>query len=277
MGEQFRIFDRRRVRRRRDRAAAVFARHDFLFRAAVERLSDRLLDVKRQFPCALVLGCGSGVAEAFGAQRATETSAKIGTLIEADVSIAMCAAAKRAGAGGCVLAADEEFLPFADSSFDLVVSVLGLHWVNDVPGALVQILRALKPDGLFLGALLGAETLFELRQSLLLAETEIEGGVSPRLSPLIDVRDAGQLLQRAGFALALVDRERIAVSYPDPFALMRDLRGMGETNALITRRKTFSRRATFRRAAEIYAERFGGSDGRIGASFELLMLSGWRA
>ena len=171
--------------------------------------------------------------------------------------------------------ADEEALPFAPGSLDLVVSALALQFVNDLPGALIQIRRALKPDGLFLGALIGGESLTELRQAFAAAETEIEGGVSPRVAPFVDLRDLGALLQRAGFALPVTDVDHVIVRYASPLDLMHDLRRMGAGNALAERRRTPLRRATLQRMMKIYAERFAGADGRIVATFEILWLSGW--
>jgi SAM-dependent methyltransferase len=166
-------------------------------------------------------------------------------------------------------------LPFADGALDLVVSALALQFVNDLPGTLMQIRRTLKPDGLFLGALLGGETLTELRQSFAAAESEVEGGASPRVAPFADLRDAGALLQRAEFTLPVADVERLTVRYGSAFDLMRDLRRMGATNALYARRRAPLRRATLLRMAEIYAERFADPDGRVRASFEIIWLSGW--
>lgn len=260
------IFDRTAVRRHRERAAAGFGDHDFLFREVAERLADRLADVTHRFPVALDLGCRTGVLGAVLQDRGG-----IETLIRTDLSPAMAA---RAGRPAVVV--DDERLPFAAESLDLVASVLGLHWTNDLPGALLQIREALRPDGLFLAALFGGDTLRELRQVLMQAEIEIEGGASPRLSPFVDVRDAGALLQRAGFALPVVDSDLITVTYPDALALMRDLRGMAESNALIARRKSFSRRTTLLRAAALYAERFAAPDGRIPASFQIVTLTGWK-
>jgi len=171
---------------------------------------------------------------------------------------------------------DEEQLPHFEAQFDLIVSNLALHWVNDLPGALIQANRALKPDGLFQAAVLGGETLHELRSCLMDAELEISGGVSPRVSPMVDLRDAAGLMQRAGFALPVVDTDRITVTYEDAFRLMSDLRGMGEANAVLERRKSFTPRGLFLRAAQIYADRFAGPDGRIPATFEVLYLHGWR-
>jgi SAM-dependent methyltransferase len=179
------------------------------------------------------------------------------------------------GEAGLLVVGDEEMLPFRPESFDLAVSLLALQGVNDLPGALVQARRALKPDGLFLGCLLAGATLTELRQAFAAAEAEVEGGISPRVAPFADVRDLGGLLQRAGFALPVADVEAVTVRYPDPFALMRDLRAMGLTNALVHRRKTPLRRATLLPAAAIYAERFADADGRLRATFELAWLSGW--
>jgi NADH dehydrogenase [ubiquinone] 1 alpha subcomplex assembly factor 5 len=266
MADSMLVFDRRVVRAHRDRAAARLADHDFLFREAADRLADRLLDFKRTFPIALDLGCHNGILGQILRGRGG-----IETLIQADLSPAMAGRVM-----GLRLAADEEALPFAAESFDLVMSVLSLHWVNDLPGALLQIRRCLKSDGLFLACLLGGGTLVELRDALLHADAELEQGASPRVSPFADLRDAGALLQRAGFALPVVDGERIGVTYPHALALMRDLRGMGESNALHDRRKYLSRRETLARAAAIYAERHAERSGRIEASFQLLTLTGWR-
>jgi NADH dehydrogenase [ubiquinone] 1 alpha subcomplex assembly factor 5 len=173
-----------------------------------------------------------------------------------------------------VVVGEEEFLPFAPGSFDLVLSLLNLHWVGDLPGALVQIRHALKPDGLFLAVMFGLGTLAELRECLLQAESEIHGGAGPRISPFADLRDGAGLLMRAGFALPVADAETLRVTYPDALALMRDLRGMGETNALTTRPQRFAGRALFARAAALYCERHG-NEGRVPAQFQLLFLTGW--
>ena len=268
MEERIEVFDRRAVRRHRERAAPVLGAHDFLLRDVAGRLAERLDDVTRRFPLALDLGCHDG---ALGRALAGHNS--IETIIQADLSPAMASLA--AGGGNPALAADEEALPFTEDAFDAVFSLLSLHWVNDLPGALVQVRRALKPDGLFLAALLGGETLKELRAALLEAEIEVEGGAGPRVSPFADVRDLGALLQRAGFALPVADVDEIQVSYPDAFKLMADLRGMGEANAVADRRKGFSRRATLMRAAALYAERHVGPDGRLPATFQVVYLTAW--
>lgn len=171
--------------------------------------------------------------------------------------------------------ADEEALPFADGSLDLAVSALALQFVNDLPGTLIQIRRALKPDGLLLAALLGGDTLIELREAFAEAEAEIEGGVSPRVAPFADVRALGALLQRAGFALPVVDSDRLTVRYDSVFGLMRDLRRMGATNILRERRRRPLKRATLAKMAEVYARRFADADGRLRATFEVAWLSGW--
>jgi SAM-dependent methyltransferase len=264
------------VRAHRERAARRFADHDFLFREAAERLCERLDDVSRVFPRALDLGARTGVLAPLLAPRGG-----IETLIHCDLSPAMMRAARarpcgREGPSRAVVVADEEFLPFAEGSFDLIVSCLALHWTNDLPGALVQARRALKPDGLFLAALLGGETLVELRQALLDAELAETGGAGPRVSPFADLRDAAALLQRAGFALPVADSDTITVEYDNALDLMRDLRGMGEANAVVERRKDFSRRSTLLRAAAIYEDRFGKpATGRMPATFQILTLTAW--
>lgn len=260
------VFDRRAVRRHRDRAAAGFANHDFLKREVVERLADRLLDVRRRFPAALDLGSHDGLFARMVGDRGG-----IAWTVSCDLSDRFAGAAP-----GPAIVADEEFLPFRADSFDLAVSALSLHWVNDLPGALLQIRRALKPDGLFLACLPGAGTLRELREAWLAAEAELEGGAGPRVSPFVELRDAGHLLQRAGFALPVADAETLTVTYPNALALMRELAAMGESNALRLRRPGPTRRDTLARAAAIYESRFGGPDGRIPATFELVFLSGWK-
>ena len=259
-------FDRVQLRRRRDRAAANFAAHSFLAQEVSARLAERLGDIKRHFPLAVELGCRNGCL-------AAELSGLNGIerLIQCDLSPAMAASA----AGPYRVVADEEWLPFANASLDLVISALSLHWVNDLPGALIQIRRALRPDGLFLGAIFGGDSLTELRQSLARAESEVEGGISPRISPFVEIRDLGALLQRAGFALSVVDSDTINVSYPDALALMRELRGMGESNVLRERRAGFTRRSTLLAAAEHYRDMFGDDSGRIPATFQVLYLAGW--
>jgi SAM-dependent methyltransferase len=265
MAGAIKVFDRGAVRRHRERASAHFAEHGFLVAEVAERLADRLSDVTREFAEALDLGCHSGQLAA-----ALKGRGGIGRLVQADLAEAMV---RRAS--GPRLVCDEELLPFAPASFDLILSALSLHWVNDLPGALAQIARCLRPDGLFLGALLGGETLTELRQALIAAELEEEGGASPRVSPFVELRDAGQLLQRAGLALPVVDSDTITVTYGDALELMDELRGMGESNAALDRRHAVTRRATLLRAAELYRERFAHGDGRLPATFQVLTLTAW--
>jgi len=272
--ERILIFDRAALRHRRERAAAGFDAYDFLVAEVADRLGDRLEDVKRSFPRALDLGCHAGTfAGVVGARGGIET------LVQADLAPAM---ARRAAAVASavphrpVVAADEEFLPFAERSFDLAVSGMALHWTNDLPGALLQINHALKPDGLFLGALPGGETLHELRHALLLAESELEGGAGPRVSPFAELQDATALLERAGFALPVSDVDTITVTYPDPLRLMADLRGMGQSNAVRDRRRSATRRDTLLRAGELYREIYGTRDGKVPATFQIVFLTGWR-
>jgi NADH dehydrogenase [ubiquinone] 1 alpha subcomplex assembly factor 5 len=256
------LFDRRTVRRRRDRAATTMDAHNFLHREIADQLADRLRDIKRTFTTALDLGGGHGT---------TMLDPRPELLVTADLSEDLL----RRAHTGPVVSADEEFLPFADNAFDLVASTLSLHWVNDLPGALVQIRRALKPDGLFLAAILGGDTLIELRRAFLDAEADTTGGTSPRTSPVANVADAGALLQRAGFALPVVDTDTITVTYEDMFGLMRDLRGMGEANAVAARSRTFLRRDTLFAAAARYQELYAGEDGRIPATFQIIWMTGW--
>lgn len=260
MNESAPLFDPALIRRRIARARrAGFA--GFLVERMIEDLEDRLAAVTRPFALGLDLGTP---VPALSEQ--LRTSGRVGRMIRLSPA---------PEPGGAVVG-DPELLPFGGGAgFDLAVSVLALQHVNDLPGALLQLRRALKPDGLLLAGLLGGSTLTELRQAFLQAESETEGGVSPRVAPFAELRDLGGLLQRAGFALPVVDAETITVRYGDPFSLMRDLRAMGLTNALHDRRRTPLRRATLMRAAAIYAERFSDPDGRLRATFEILWLSGW--
>jgi len=264
------VFDRQLVRARQRRAAGL-ASSNFLVDRVAEDLSDRLAAVLRRFERAVDLATPTDAV-----RRALAASGKVGTIITAN-------ARPMPGARGCapagdahlVVAADEEALPFRDASLDLVVSVLALQFVNDLPGTLIQIRRALKPDGLLLAALAGGDTLIELRQAFAAAEAEVEDGVSPRVAPFSDVRDMGALLQRAGFALPVADVDRITARYGSPLALMHDLRRMGATNPLVERSRRPLKRATLMRMMEVYAERFSDPDDRIRATFEVVWLSGW--
>ena len=261
------VFDRALHRARLDRAAAG-GYAGFLKERAAEDAAERLSAVLRDFPLALDLGARDG---AFARALAhSDAARRVGTVIEADLSPKMLR-----GRAGPRLVADEERLPFAPGSLDLVVSLLSLHWTNDLVGALVQIRRALRPDGLFIGALFGRGTLTELRQSLIAAEAEITGGAGLRVSPFADGMDAAGLLQRAGFTLPVADVERVTVRYAHPLKLMADLRAMGETNALVDRARRPLTRPVLARAFEIYTEQFGLPDGRVPATFEIIAVTGW--
>lgn len=255
------IFDRSLIKRRLARANAIGG-EDFLICHAIEEFCERLDAIKREFCAILDMGTPS-----------SRLTARISELLNPPLIVRM--APIEVAAGALSVTGDEENLPFAPGRFDLAVSALSLHNLNDLPGALVQLRRVLKPDGLFLGCLLGGETLHELRAVLAVAETEIYGGVSPRVAPFADVRDMGGLLQRAGFALPVADRKTLTVRYTDLFGLMHDLRAMGAANALVSRRRTPPARSFFMRAAKIYAERYADPDGRIRVTFEMIFLSGW--
>lgn len=263
------IFDRHLVRARLRRAMALVPA-DFLLARVADDLAERLSSVLRRFDIAVDLGTPGDHL-----RRALAKSDKIGMLIAVDPLFSFRERGRAGEGAAVILAADEEALPFRDGSLELVVSALALHFVNDLPGTLIQIRRALKPDGLFLAAMLGGDTLTELRQAFAEAEMEMEGGISPRVSPFPDLRDLGALLQRAGFALPVTDVERLTVRYGTVVALMHDLRRMGATNALVERRRVPLKRKTLLRMAEIYAGRFADPDGRLRATFEIIWLSGW--
>jgi NADH dehydrogenase [ubiquinone] 1 alpha subcomplex assembly factor 5 len=265
MTEPMLVFDRPLVRLRRQRLAAGMEDACFLVREVAERLLERLDDIRRLFRRVLVLGASAGLVETALAGRAG-----VELLVAADDTSAMLAGP------GLPVVADAELLPFAPDRFDLVLSTMVLHWVNDLPGTLAQLRGCLAPDGLLLTAMPGGDTLTELRQALTRAELECEGGVSPRVSPFADVRDAGALLQRAGFALPVVDVDRITVSYADPLRLLRELGRMGESNALLRRRSGPLRRATLARALTLYQEQFGDAEGRVPATFDIVFMAAWK-
>jgi SAM-dependent methyltransferase len=258
------LFDRRAWRRHRDRAAGRGC-VEFLHREVADRLIERLDDVKGEFRRVFDLGAHHGALS-----RALGCRPEIERVVAADPSCGFLAQLS-----GMRVAADPDLVPFRDGSFDLAISALALHWAGDLPGALVQIRRILKPGGLLLAAMFGGSSLVELRTALIEAELIEEGGASPRVSPAAELSDVAGLLLRTGFAMPVADAEKITVTYPDLLALMHDLRGIGETNALTARRRASLRRATLARAALLYAERFGLPDGRIPATFEILFLTGW--
>ncbi|MFO1243542.1 MAG: methyltransferase domain-containing protein [Rickettsiales bacterium] len=255
------LFDRARVKWQRQRFAGQFASVDFLLRETAGRLTERLQDVAREFSHAVLCGPHTDILE--GSLKSTRQIKKFihGTPELMSYTSLLC---------------DEEWLPFRDSSLDLFISNFSLHWINDLPGTLVQIRRALKQDGLFLAVMPGPKTLQELRASLEQAMVEIEGGIRPVISPFVEVRDAGNLLQRTGYGLPVTDSETVTLTYTNPFDLMRELRFMGEANALVSRKQSFSRRDVFQRAAAIYKENHTDKDGRIKATVELVFLSGWK-
>jgi SAM-dependent methyltransferase len=259
------LFDRALLARRRRRALAL-GPVTFLMDRVAEDMAERVSAVRRAFDVVVDLGTPTDAV-----RRAILAAGTVRPVIAAAPS----GAAAQPDATTTVVVADEERLPFRDASLDLVLSALTLQFVNDLPGALLQIRRALKPDGLFLAALLGGDTLTELRQAFAAAEAEVEGGASPRVAPFADVRTMGALLQRAGFALPVTDVDRVVARYDSPLRLMHDLRRMGATNVLAERRRSVLRRQTLRRLVEIYAERFADPDGRLRASFDIIWLSGW--
>jgi SAM-dependent methyltransferase len=259
MSDPAQVFDRALVRRRRDRAAATVDGVAPILAEAAERLLDRLDDTTHRFTRALDLGGRGQVAPRLAARG-------IPFVVSADLSPRMAARA-----GGLAVAADEEWLPFGEGAFDLVVAALSLHWVNDLPGALVQIRRALAPDGLFLASLPGLPTLQELRSALAEAETELRGGLSPRVSPFPDLRDGAGLLQRAGFTLPVADAEEIALRYRSPLSLLSDLRAAGEGNAVLARDGRIPPRALF----PLAASRMAVDEQGVPATLRLIMLTGW--
>jgi SAM-dependent methyltransferase len=254
------IFDRRLLRVRQSRARQSKPATFLLDRVAAD-LGERLSAVLRRFDVAVDLGTPSDAV-----RRVLAANENIGTVIAAGLD---------RDDDSLRVAADEEALPFAEGSLDLVVSALTLQFVNDLPGALIQIRRALKADGLLLAALIGGDSLSELRAAFAAAESEVEGGVSPRVAPFADIRELGALLQRVGFALPVIDSERLVVRYDSALGLMHDLRRMGATNILHERRRQLLKRAMLARMTEIYGERFSDPDGRIRATFEIIWLSGW--
>jgi SAM-dependent methyltransferase len=263
-----RLFDRSLHQKRLERAAAGFGGADFLHRRAALDLAERLEAIMRDFPLAVELSSrGGAFAEALAESEAAD---RVGLLVQSDLSAKMLA-----GRSGPRVALDEERLPFAPQSLDLVVSTLGLHWTNDVVGTLIQARMALKPEGLFMAAFLGGATLTELRQSLVGAEAELLGGAGSRVSPFADAADAAGLLQRAGFDQPVADVDRVSVTYEDPLKLLYDLRQMGETNVLAEKHPRGLTKTLVGRTCEYYLEHFAGPDGRVPATFEIVTLTGW--
>jgi len=265
MSDQNVLFDRKLLRRRRERFAAEIGAREFLLAQVASEIAERVDVMLRPFPRALDLGAYHGLLG-----RKVAALSSVGEMVYAESAYAFAALCPFPS-----LVCDEDALPFKDASFNLIVSGLALHRVNDLPGALIQIRHALAPDGLFMAALLGARALTELRAALLEAEAETEGGASPRVSPFVDVRDYGALLQRAGFALPVADAETLTLTYPSPRELMREVRALGGGNVLLARSKRPLPRRTLERAEEIYRARHSLPDGTVSATFEIVYLSGW--
>ena len=265
-----RLFDRHLLAARMNRAAPRFSQAQFLKARAVDDLLFALDAINRRFDIALDIGARDGSFARSLAE--SPVASKIGLLIEGDLSPAF--AAQQSGAARLVM--DEEQLPFGDNSLNLIVSTLALHTVNDLPGALVQMQRALTPDGLFIGSLFGGETLKELRGCLMEAELEVRGGYGPRIAPFAEGPDLIDLMKRSGFNMPVVDSDRVDVSYEHPLRLLDDLRAMGESNVLIERPRKGLNRAILQRMSELYFERFADDEGRVNATFEIITLSGWK-
>lgn len=267
MNSPIEIFDRSllNTRRRRANCQHTETNCDYLLGAVADDLIDRLSLIKREFGIVLNYGCHNGLLS-----HSLKQINGIGTIISSDGIYELAARLPTPS-----VVADEELFPFKAESFDLIVSALTLQWVNDLPGCLMQVRRGLKADGVFLGATLGSESLCELRQVLFQAEEEIYGGASPRVAPFADVRDLGQLLQRAGFSLPVTDRDIIKVNFPSPSKLMQELRQMGASNVLNNRLRSGAQRRLFSRASELYLEQFGDENGRVSATFEIIYLMGW--
>jgi malonyl-ACP O-methyltransferase BioC len=260
------IFDRQLVTAHRNRQATSYQKHAFLKNRVAHDLANRLKHIRRTFQLCVDLGCHTGQLSS------ALKDIYPNNLICTDLSGAMVNQVP----SSLKIVLDEEALPFSQNSIDLIISALSLQWVNDMPGVLAQIYTCLKPDGLFLASLFGGDTLIELRDCFSTAELELRGGITPRLSPMIAIKEAGALLQRIGFALPVADQDRIRVTYPNPLTLLHDLRHMGETNALYSRSQAFMPRSLITRAFELYQKRYGLADGRIYATFDVITLTGWK-
>jgi malonyl-ACP O-methyltransferase BioC len=260
------LFDRALVKNHRDRIASTYPNHSFLKDRTVNDLVGRLKHIRRTFSTCVDLGCHTGQLSRAFKEIATNE------IICADMSYGMLQTVP----SSLKLVMDEEQLPFDSNSLDLILSSLSLHWVNDLPGLMSQVMQCLKPDGLFLASVLGENTLLELRDCLMSVEIEIKSGLSPRVSPMMTLQDAGTLLQRAGFALPVVDLDHVQVTYAHPMDLLHDLRQMGETNALNTRSQSIMSRTLLQRMCELYQQKYSFSDGRIYATFDIITMTGWK-
>jgi SAM-dependent methyltransferase len=274
MTERLDLIDIETLRRQRDRAAAGFDRLDYLKRAVAERIMDRIDTIRRDLPLVLDVGCHTGVLTEM-----LKATPKIGTVKALDPAAEMVARAHmRTGVEVAQADFDQMFcadMPFFNDRFDAIVSAFSLHWANDLPGVLVQLKQWLKPDGVMLLALAGGDTLNRLRNCIAMAESEIMGGLSPRVLPMGDIRDMGGLIGRAGLVMPVADSDKITVTYPDFLTFLGEIRGMGEGNALAGRIRRFSPRALFLRAAELYQDEYAAEDGCITESFDIITLTGW--
>ncbi|XP_067297027.1 arginine-hydroxylase NDUFAF5, mitochondrial [Pseudorasbora parva] len=270
-GGAMNVFDRSMKRKQKEWASSLLDsdKYDYLRDEVGSRVADRVYDVSRTFPLALDVGSGkSHIAEHLSKE-------VVERLFLTDISDSSLRNRRKCEIPTHCVVADEEFLPFKANTFDLVLSSLSLHWINDLPGALRQIHHVLKPDGVFIGAMVGGETLYELRCSLQLAELEREGGFAPHISPYTAVTDLGNLLGQAGFNMLTVDIDEVQVHYPDILEVMRDLQGMGESNCAWNR-KSLLQRDTILAAAAIYKEMYGSEDGSVPATFQILYMIGWK-
>ena len=263
------LIDDRAHIRNRDRAAANFDQFDFLKQAVTERIMDRIDTIRRDLPHVLDIGCHNGVLT-----EALLASPKITSVSAMDPSPEMARLTKQR-CGIDVVAASYDAIPFEGQQFDGIFSAFALHWANDLPGVLIQLRQRLKPDGVMVVALAGGETLGGLRAAMASAESEVSGGMSPRVLPMGDIRDMGGLISRAGLTMPVADSDTITVTYEHLFRLMADLRAMGESNAMNSRVKRMTGKSLLMRAAEIYQQRFGTDDGRISVDFEIITLTGW--
>lgn len=267
------VFDRSVKRKQRNRAALSpdCRQYEQLREEVAWQVSDRIYDINRKFPMALDFGCGRGYLGKHVDKEAVQT------LVQCDMSEHMLASfdPDARDLNARVHCDEEGILPFNDNSFDLVASSMNMHWINDIPGTFREILRVLKPDGVFVCSMLGGDTLYELRGALLLAEQERLGGFSAHMSPLIDVRDVGGLLTGSGFTLTTVDLDELKINFPSSYELVQDLRGMGESNAALNR-KGFISREVLLAVSGIYQAMYGNPDGSIPATFQLVHMVGWK-
>ncbi|GCC28911.1 arginine-hydroxylase NDUFAF5, mitochondrial [Chiloscyllium punctatum] len=265
------VFDRKMKRRQKNWASSLpeSGKYDYLKEEVGSRVVDRVFDIVRTFPLALDIGCGKGyIAENLNKET-------VQTLFQVDIAENVLKHPVETEIPTYRVLADEEFLPFKENTFDLILSSLSLHWVNDLPRAFKQIHSSLKANGVFIGAMMGGETLYELRCSLQLAELEREGGFAPHVSPFTAVTDLGNLLAQAGFTMLTVDIDEILVNYPGIFEVMEDLQGMGESNCAWSR-KPLLHRDTMLAAAAVYKEMYGNDDGSVPATFQILYMIGWK-